>query len=151
MARVSLTFPPSAEMVRTARLVAVASARRAGLAEDRLDEFRLAVGEVCARAVRRCAAVPLAALGPDPRVRLEIEDEAGVILVRVCDPAPEPRQLVPAPTGPADSPPPEGPTEEPEVAEAVVLALVRGLADELRLEPGAGGPDGLVVMTWNPA
>ena len=37
--------------VRTARLVAVAVARRAGVDEALLDEIRLAVGEACARAV----------------------------------------------------------------------------------------------------
>ena len=50
---VALRFQAAPEHVRTARLVAVAVARRAGMDEVRLDEIRLAVGEVCARAVRR--------------------------------------------------------------------------------------------------
>ena len=50
---VALRFHAAPEHVRTARLVAVAVARRAGMDEARLDEIRLAVGEVCARAVRR--------------------------------------------------------------------------------------------------
>ena len=41
----------SSEHVRTARLVAAAVARRAGVAESVLDEVRLAVGEACSRAV----------------------------------------------------------------------------------------------------
>ena len=56
MGTVALRFQPSPEHVRTARLVAVAVARRAGFDEARLDEVRLAVGEVCARAGRRCQA-----------------------------------------------------------------------------------------------
>ena len=50
---VALRFQAAPEHVRTARLVAVAVARRAGMDEVRLDEIRLAVGEMCARAVRR--------------------------------------------------------------------------------------------------
>jgi anti-sigma regulatory factor (Ser/Thr protein kinase) len=38
-----LTIPSSVEHVRTARLVAVAAARRAGLGEEALDDVRLAV------------------------------------------------------------------------------------------------------------
>ena len=37
--------------MRTARLVGVAVARRAGVAEELLDEVRLAIGEACTRAV----------------------------------------------------------------------------------------------------
>jgi anti-sigma regulatory factor (Ser/Thr protein kinase) len=53
MATVTLRLPPSAAHVRTARLVAAAMARRSGVHEEVLDEVRLAVGEACARAVRR--------------------------------------------------------------------------------------------------
>jgi anti-sigma regulatory factor (Ser/Thr protein kinase) len=52
-ATVTLRLPPSAAHVRTARLVAAAMARRCGVSEESLDEVRLAVGEACARAVRR--------------------------------------------------------------------------------------------------
>ena len=51
MATVALRFTPLAEHVRTARLVAVSVARRAGFGEDQLDEIRIAIGEACARAV----------------------------------------------------------------------------------------------------
>lgn len=51
MATVRLGFSPAPAHVRTARLVAVAVARRAGVAEGLLDEVRLAVGEACSRAV----------------------------------------------------------------------------------------------------
>lgn len=51
MATVELLFSALPEHVRTARLVAAAVARRAGVDEAVLDEVRLAVGEACSRAV----------------------------------------------------------------------------------------------------
>lgn len=51
MPTVALRFSPMAEHVRTARLVAVSVARRAGFGEGQLDEIRIAIGEACARAV----------------------------------------------------------------------------------------------------
>jgi len=51
MATVEMTFTPLPAHVRTARLVATAVARRSGVAEQLLDEVRLAVGEACSRAV----------------------------------------------------------------------------------------------------
>src|SRR5918995_7102718 len=51
MATVELRFSALPEHVRTARLVAAAVARRAGVDEAVLDEVRLAVGEACSRAV----------------------------------------------------------------------------------------------------
>jgi len=123
MATVSLRFPPSAGQVRTVRLVAVSAVRRMGLDEARLDEVRLAVGEVCARAVRRCAAGEVTA-----DVTLEVDDLGPSLRVVVTDHAgrvPEDRD------------------------EAVALALVRGLADEVRVEAGPGGPGGRVWLAWH--
>jgi anti-sigma regulatory factor (Ser/Thr protein kinase) len=51
MPTVSLSFTPDPAYVRTVRTVAVAMARRAGVADELLDEVRLAIGEACARAV----------------------------------------------------------------------------------------------------
>jgi anti-sigma regulatory factor (Ser/Thr protein kinase) len=51
MSTVRLAFSPAPVHVRTARLVGVAVARRAGVAEELLDEVRLAIGEACTRAV----------------------------------------------------------------------------------------------------
>lgn len=60
MPAATLSIPPSVEHVRTARLVAVAAARRAGLDEETVDDVRLAVGEAVARAVLRHGAAELA-------------------------------------------------------------------------------------------
>src|ERR687886_109663 len=51
MATVEVSFTAVPAHVRTARLVALAVARRAGVDESLLDEVRLAVGEACSRAV----------------------------------------------------------------------------------------------------
>jgi len=51
MATVEVSFTALPAHVRTARLVALAVARRAGVSDDLLDEVRLAVGEACSRAV----------------------------------------------------------------------------------------------------
>ena len=51
MPTVEVSFTAVPAHVRTARLVALAVARRAGVDEGLLDEVRLAVGEACSRAV----------------------------------------------------------------------------------------------------
>lgn len=51
MATVDVRFTALPAHVRTARLVALAVARRTGVSEELLDEVRLAVGEACSRAV----------------------------------------------------------------------------------------------------
>ena len=121
MHTVALTFRPAAEHVRTARLVAVAVARRAGLDEARLDEIRLAVGEMCARAVRRSSQA-----GVEGPVCVEIEDGGPVLGIAVTDYAA---------VGDNDD-------------EAIALALVRGLADALSVGDGPGGEGGSVQMGW---
>lgn len=121
MHTVALTFRPAAEHVRTARLVAVAVARRAGLDEARLDEIRLAVGEMCARAVRRSTLT--GAGGP---VSVEIDDGGPVLGITVTDHA----------------------AVKDGDDEAISLALVRGLADTLSVDAGPGGQGGSVRMGW---
>ena len=51
MSTVRMSFTPDPAYVRTVRMVAAAVARRAGVADDLLDEVRLAIGEACTRAV----------------------------------------------------------------------------------------------------
>lgn len=78
MATATLTIPPMAGQVRTARLVTTAAARRCGVSEDRIDEIRLAVGEVIARSVLRQQRAGLA----DPVV-VAITDDDDLFTVRV--------------------------------------------------------------------
>ena len=119
---VALRFQAAPEHVRTARLVAVAVARRAGMDEVRLDEIRLAVGEVCARAVRRS----LQSGKPGGDVVVELDDQGPTLDVVVTDGAGLPE------------------SEE----ESVSLPLVRGLADVVTVEDGPGGAGGIIRMTW---
>lgn len=122
-APIALRFLPAPEHVRTARLVGVAVARRAGFDDVRLDEVRLAVGEVCARAVRRCQTSGV----PAP-VTVSIDDsgvDGSSLRVTVVDRA----------------------TEQAE--DPVSLALLNGLADVLAVSDGPRGAGGTVVMDWN--
>ena len=108
MPAATLTIPPAAEHVRTARLVAVAAARRVGLDEEVVDDVRLAVGEVVGRAVRRHIAVGTAA-----DVALVLRDDASRFTVEVTDSA---DQVL------------------PDDDEGVALALVSALVPDLRVD-----------------
>jgi anti-sigma regulatory factor (Ser/Thr protein kinase) len=94
MPTVRLAFTPAAAHVRTARLVAVAVARRAGVSSDLYDEIRLAIGEACSRAVALHRQHGLADL-----VEVSLSDEAG-FTIRVTDRAPIDAALNPAVGGP---------------------------------------------------
>src|SRR5688572_4865200 len=82
MATVELRFSALPEHVRTARLVAAAVARRAGVDEAVLDEVRLAVGEACTRAVGLhqssgiSAPVQVLLIEEEKQFSIEVGDEA---------------------------------------------------------------------------
>ena len=117
---VELRFTPLTSHVRTARLVAATLARRFGLAEEALDEVRLAVGETCARAVALHQA-----LGIDESVVVVLEDGPNAFSVQVED------------FGPPDAPEPEP---------GLSLAVVTGLVDDVVVERGPRGRR--VRMVW---
>ena len=139
MALVELLLSPLPAHVRTARLVAVAAARRAGLDDERVDELRLAIGEACSRAVglhlRHASGVP---------VRVTISDDPGGLVVTVTD------------AGPAAGPAPDDLAEglldvdaealdelvDPDVA----LAVLAGLVDAVEVLPTPTGTT--VTMRW---
>jgi anti-sigma regulatory factor (Ser/Thr protein kinase) len=79
MSTIRLAFSSAPQYVRTARLIGVAVAQRAGVADALLDEVRLAIGEACGRAVARHQRHNLADL-----VRVEMTDD-GPYVVRVID------------------------------------------------------------------
>src|SRR4051812_40075285 len=87
MAYVELTLSPLPAHVRTARLVVVAAARRAGLDDSLVDELRLALGEAASRAVGLHLKH-----APNEPVRITVSDDAGGLTVSVADrgPAAEP-------------------------------------------------------------
>ncbi|MFI2607377.1 ATP-binding protein [Kitasatospora sp. NPDC018619] len=130
MATVELRFSALPEHVRTARLVAAAVARRAGVDESALDEVRLAVGEACSRAVGLHqrggigGTVRVALTDQEKRFLIEVEDEAG--------PA-----AVPA-SGDAEGGEPDEDT--------LGLAVITGLVEDLEVTNGTDG--GLIRMSW---
>src|SRR5690242_5461031 len=83
MATVELRFSALPEHVRTARLVAAAVARRAGVDEAVLDEVRLAVGEACTRAVGLHLSN-----GVDAPVRVTLTEEEKKFSIEVGDESP---------------------------------------------------------------
>ncbi len=120
MPAATLSIPPSVEHVRTARLVAVAAARRAGLEESVVDDVRLAVGEAVARAVLRHGT---AEIGEE--VDVVVRDDGAIFEVEVHDrTAPD--------VGDED--------------DGVALALVRVLVPGTRLE--VRSPGTCLTLTW---
>ena len=137
MAVVELLLSPLPAHVRTARLVVVAAARRAGLDDERVDELRLALGEACSRAVSLHAVH-----APGVPVVVAVQDDPGRLTVTVTD------------RGPAAGPVPDdvaggmldGDLNADDVDPDVALAVVTGLVDDVLVEPG---PDGTSVrMRW---
>ncbi|GGL89353.1 anti-sigma regulatory factor [Streptomyces fumigatiscleroticus] len=131
MATVELRFSALPEHVRTARLVAAAVARRAGVDEAVLDEVRLAVGEACTRAVGLhqsggiTAPVQVLLIEEEKQFSIEVGDEA-------------PRSAAGAPgAGGGDAE-----AEEDEMG----LAVISGLVDDVEVTAGERG--GLIRMSW---
>jgi serine/threonine-protein kinase RsbW len=156
MATVEVTFTPLPVHVRTARLVATAVARRSGVAESLLDEVRLAVGEACSRAVeahqRHCPTEP---------IRVSLTDDGEQFQVVVTDAVPGSGHDLPAGTGlmahgrPAGAPAEGGNGRAPgadlvsvplRLPDDVGLAVIAGLADDVRIGPAGQGTS--VTMIW---
>jgi anti-sigma regulatory factor (Ser/Thr protein kinase) len=134
MATVELRFSALPEHVRTARLVAAAVARRAGVDEAVLDEVRLAVGEACSRAVGLhqisgvTAPVKVALIEEEKQFSIEVGDEA-------------PRS-VPGDRASGDAAAADVEAEEDEMG----LAVISGLVDDVEVSAGENG--GSIRMTW---
>jgi serine/threonine-protein kinase RsbW len=150
MATVEVTFSPLAAHVRTARLVAMAVARRSGVAESLLDEVRLAVGEACSRAVEahqaHCPAEPVKVALSDEAGRFEIE----VINTGSLAPGEAPGRLPGAAVGDLagnkDQDGPPLPGGEGVMPPGFSLAVIAGLADDVQISETAGGTS--VRMSW---
>jgi anti-sigma regulatory factor (Ser/Thr protein kinase) len=137
MAIVELRFSALPEHVRTARLVAAAVARRAGVDEAVLDEVRLAVGEACSRAVG------LHVLhGVESPVRVALIEEEKKFSIEVGDAIP-----TAAAAGPeASSPTPAGPADDEGADGEMGLAVISGLVDDIEVTTDENG--GLIRMSW---
>ncbi|MFE7776543.1 ATP-binding protein [Streptomyces sp. NPDC057445] len=151
MATVELRFSAQPEHVRTARLVAAAVARRAGVDEAVLDEVRLAVGEACSRAVGLHRSNHITA-----PVKVVLTEEEKTFSIEVVD-------AVPAAGGGADSVAGSGVAgagsgsaegaedTDGDGEDQMGLAVISGLVDDVEVTSGDGG--GVIRMSWpiNPA
>ncbi|BBC35481.1 uncharacterized protein SGFS_067750 [Streptomyces graminofaciens] len=132
MATVELRFSALPEHVRTARLVAAAVARRAGVDEAVLDEVRLAVGEACTRAVGLHQSGGISA-----PVRVSLIEEEKQFAIEVGDEAPH--------TVPGDKA--SGGDADVEIEEDDMgLAVISGLVDDVEVTASENG--GLIRMSW---
>ena len=149
MATVELRFSALPEHVRTARLVAVSLARRAGMDDETLDEVRLAVGEAATRAVGRHRASC-----PRELVLVRLTDGDSRFVAEVVDVA----------RGPSDDEALAAVSAEPDLAEhaeadpqgvdaldeplpeGIDLAVIGSLVDDVTVETDGAGS--VVRMAW---
>jgi anti-sigma regulatory factor (Ser/Thr protein kinase) len=134
MATVELRFSAFPEHVRTARLVAAAVARRAGVDESVLDEVRLAVGEACSRAVGLHQRS-----GIDEPVRVKLVEHEKRFLIEVGD-------GVGGKHASDDHHHPVDGIADDATEAAMGLAVISGLVDDLDI--GSDEDGGLIKMSW---
>jgi anti-sigma regulatory factor (Ser/Thr protein kinase) len=135
MATVEVTFTPLPAHVRTARLVAMAVARRSGVSESLIDEVRLAVGEACSRAVEAHAA-----RCPDEPIRVALSDQAGRFEIEVINAG---KVTGAGSAGTASGGPGDDGTLMPP---GFSLAVIAGLADDVQISETEAGTS--VKMSW---
>lgn len=147
MATVELRFSAQPEHVRTARLVAAAVARRAGVDEAVLDEVRLAVGEACSRAVGLHRSH-----GITEPVSVALTEDEKAFSIEVGDSVPGPgsdsatskaRNGAGGSGAGLDEPDPE---TDAEGEDEMGLAVISGLVDDVEVRSGAAG--GVIRMSW---
>ncbi|MEY9875711.1 anti-sigma regulatory factor (Ser/Thr protein kinase) [Streptacidiphilus sp. MAP12-33] len=144
MATVELRFSALPAHVRTARLVAAAVARQAGVDDSVLDEVRLAVGEACSRAVGLHVRN-----GVSHPVRVKLTQQEKRFLIEVGDGVPTPT------TSHADSSAAEalslaagagGNGGGEQADDTMGLAVISGLVDDLVIGHDEDG--GVIRMSW---
>ncbi|MFD0367204.1 ATP-binding protein [Streptomyces sp. NPDC059071] len=143
MATVELLFSAQPEHVRTARLVAAAVARRAGVDDAVLDEVRLAVGEACSRAVGLHRSN-----GVTTPVRVRLTEEEKTFSIEVGDEVPgagvAAADAVGVP-GAREAAPAED-FDDAGGEDEMGLAVIRGLVDDVEVSAGEDG--GTIRMSW---
>jgi anti-sigma regulatory factor (Ser/Thr protein kinase) len=151
MPTVRLSFSPAPAHVRTARLVGVAVARRAGVPEELLEEIRLAIGEACSRAValHRSNGLPdlvEVRMADDVRFTVQVTDRATSGVAGTQSDSSDPARFLADPGLPLPTAP-DALTEEV-VAARMGLALLAGLVDDLEVSPVTDGVGTEVRMSW---
>jgi len=147
MPTVKVSFTALPAHVRTARLVALAVARRSGVADQLLDEVRLAVGEACSRAVGVNQN-----LAPGTAVVMSLTDEQDRFIVEVVDAGPldgagaEPPSLDPDELSAPDT---SGLSSDPIpdlLPPGFGLAVISGLVEDVNVTSDVDGTH--VCMSW---
>jgi anti-sigma regulatory factor (Ser/Thr protein kinase) len=140
MPTVDVRFTALPVHVRTARLVALAVARRTGVPDDQLDEVRLAVGEACSRAVGVHSKQ-----APGTPVRMRLSDDSDCFTVEVIDVG-----LVDDPQeemfDPLDASALAAADASDDVGAAFGLAVIGGLVEDVDVTSDAEGTH--VRMAW---
>lgn len=138
MATVELRFSAQPEHVRTARLVAAAVARRAGVEEAVLDEVRLAVGEACSRAVGLHRSHGITA-----PVRVILAEEEKTFSIEVGDEVPASGVGSTAVSAGSDM---GADGVDAEGEDEMGLAVISGLVDDVEVSTTEDG--GVIRMSW---
>jgi serine/threonine-protein kinase RsbW len=146
MPTVEVSFTALPAHVRTARLVALAVARRAGVDEQILDEVRLAVGEACSRAVNVHQSK-----SPESAVVMRLTDEQDHFTVEVVDCGPLEDAVGESGLGQLDTDALASPdaTSEPIpdlLPPGFGLAVISGLVEDVAVTSDVDGTH--VRMTW---
>ena len=138
---IELEIPARAEYVGLARLVvsSLASARRA-LADDRVDDLKLAVSEACTNAIEAHVGGAV-----DDRVTLRWSEEGDRLEVQIEDRGPgfDPSLL-----------PEHPPVTDPErlnFERGLGIPLIRTLVDEVSFDPSESGTSVRIIMFCGPA
>lgn len=148
MSTVHLAFSPDPAYVRTIRLVAAAVARRAGVADELLDEVRLAIGEACSRAVAMHRRHRLADM-----IDVAMSD-GGRFVVRVTDRGPaelaeaDPGETTGAIMAQVVVETGRIPVDEDALTAGVGIALLNGLVHDLTVTATPDGTGTEVRMSW---
>lgn len=146
MPTVKVSFTALPAHVRTARLVALAVARRSGVADQLLDEVRLAVGEACSRAVGVNQS-----LAPATSVLMSLTDEQDRFIVEVVDAGPLETDIADGSSLDPDllSAPDSDPVGDPIpdlLPPGFGLAVISGLVEDVNVTSDVTGTH--VCMSW---
>src|SRR3954454_6693063 len=148
MPTVEVSFTALPAHVRTARLVALAVARRAGVSDQLLDEVRLAVGEACSRGV----GVHQSKV-PDQPVLMRLTDEQDRFVVEVVDGGPLEHEVADADLTALDTDELSAPAQDATADQlpdllppGFGLAVISGLVEDVNVVSDADGTH--VRMTW---
>jgi anti-sigma regulatory factor (Ser/Thr protein kinase) len=145
MAIVDVSFTALPAHVRTARLVALAVARRIGVPDEALDEVRLAVSEACSRAVGVHAA-----RAPEAPVLMRLSDDRDCFTVEVTDVGPLEDDAVDAVQGAFDDVKSADDLIDDDASDSMPpsfgLAVIGGLVEEVVVTSDDAGTH--VKMAW---